>query len=76
MTPEEDTLPPSICSIEELPMAEAPIDTVSNLTSSNLLGSQKEKSVKYLSDRFLPLRKMTCSAKELFNDKIEWIEEE
>ena len=76
MTGEEDCLPPSLCSSEELPMPEAPLETGSNYASSHHLGSQKDKSVKYLSDRFLPVRKMPCSAKELFNDKVEWMEEE
>ena len=73
---EEDCLPPSFCSIEELPMADAPVETGSNYGSSHHLSSKKDKSVTYLSDRFFPVRKMPCSAKELFNDKVEWMEEE
>lgn len=32
--------------------------------------------MKYISDRFFPVRKMPCSAKDLFNDHLEWMEDE
>jgi hypothetical protein len=32
--------------------------------------------MKYIGDRFFPVRKMPCSAKDLFNDHTEWMEDE
>lgn len=32
--------------------------------------------MKYIADRFFPVRKMPCSAKDLFNDNMEWMEDE
>ena len=32
--------------------------------------------MKYISDRCFPVRKMPCSAKDLFNDHCEWMEDE
>jgi len=32
--------------------------------------------MKYIADRFFPIRKMPCSAKDLFNDNFEWMEED
>jgi hypothetical protein len=32
--------------------------------------------MKYIGDRFFPVRKMPCSAKDLFNDHCEWMEDE
>jgi hypothetical protein len=32
--------------------------------------------MKYIADRFFPVRKMPCSAKDLFNDHVEWMEDE
>lgn len=32
--------------------------------------------MKYIGDRFFPVRKMPCSAKDLFNDHVEWMDEE
>jgi hypothetical protein len=63
-----DCQPRSSCSIDE----EGPRSR-SHLPHPDDL---KDKSQKYLSDRFLPVRKMPCSAKELFNDKVEWLEDE
>ena len=37
---------------------------------------RKGKSNKYIADRFFPVRKMPCSAKDLFNDHLEWMEDE
>ena len=31
---------------------------------------------KYIADRFFPIRKTPCSAKDLFNDHLEWMEDE
>ena len=40
------------------------------------LDDAKDKSMKYIADRFFPVRKMPCSAKDLFNDHLEWAEDE
>jgi hypothetical protein len=32
--------------------------------------------MRYIADRFFPVRKMPCSAKDLFNDHFEWMEDE
>ena len=32
--------------------------------------------MKYIADRFFPIRKTPCSAKDLFNDHLEWMEDE
>ena len=32
--------------------------------------------MKYIADRFFPVRKMPCSAKDLFNDHLQWIEDQ
>ncbi len=72
---EEHEVIGSNCSIEGPPQA---------LSNKNIYGHSpgsisgrdlQDKSMKYIADRFLPIRKTPCSAKELFNDQIEWMED-
>lgn len=68
---EEEPLPKSSCSIDEPPQALSQKNVYSH--SELPLSSKGDKSMKYISDRFFPLRKMPCSAKDLFNDHCEWM---
>lgn len=72
MEAEEEELPHSSCSIEESPLSSK------NVYSERRVGweDKREKSMKYIGDRFFPVRKMPCSAKDLFNDHTEWMEDE
>ena len=63
--------PHSSCSIEEAPQALSNKNIYSHKEIS-ISGTDKEKdkSMKYIADRFFPVRKMPCSAKDLFNDHV------
>lgn len=69
--------PRSTCSIEEAPQALSNKNVYSR-GGASISGTEKEKekSMKYIADRFFPVRKMPCSAKDLFSDQIEWMEDE
>jgi hypothetical protein len=70
-------LPRSSCSIDEIPHA---LSSKNVYTSKDLsisaIDETKDKSMKYIADRFFPVRKMPCSAKDLFIDNVEWMEDE
>jgi len=71
----DEDQPRSTCSIDENPLALSQ----KNIYSHHELGmsdERKDKSMKYIADRFFPVRKMPCSAKDLFNDHTEWMEDE
>lgn len=74
---EEADFPRSSCSIEEAPQALSNKNIYSREEIS-ISGTEekRDKSMKYISDRFFPVRKMPCSAKDLFNDHLEWMEDE
>lgn len=74
---EENDAPCSSCSIEEPPQALSTKNVYSRgEVSISGTEEKKDKSMKYIADRFFPVRKMPCSAKDLFNDHMEWIEDE
>lgn len=77
MDVEEQCLPKSTCSIEQNPHTLSNKNIYSHHESSfSHIEDKKDKSMKYIGDRFFPVRKMPCSAKDLFNDHVEWIEDE
>jgi hypothetical protein len=68
--------PQSNCSIEEPPQAlsNKNIYTPASISISGT-EEKKDKSMKYIADRFFPIRKTPCSAKDLFNDHVEWMQD-
>ena len=68
--------PISSCSIEESPQALSNKNVYPRRdVSISGTDKEKDKSMKYISDRFFPVRKMPCSAKDLFNDHLEWADD-
>jgi len=66
----------SSCSIEESPQALSNKNVYSHRDISiSGADKDKDKSMKYIADRFFPVRKMPCSAKDLFNDHTEWADD-
>jgi hypothetical protein len=71
---DENDHPRSSCSIDEPPYpSSAKFASPSRDYSISGTDDKREKSMKYIADRFFPVRKMPCSAKDLFNDHTEWI---
>lgn len=67
----------SSCSIEESPQALSSKNVYSHRDISiSGTDKDKDKSMKYIADRFFPVRKIPCSAKDLFNDHLEWVDDE
>lgn len=74
-----DDAPKSSCSIDEAPrLVERGCKNSQRCVGFEPLpmNETKDKSMKYLSDRFFPVRKLPCSAKDLFNDNVEWMVDE